>query len=44
MSENDYIASVDGWVSLEFCVRQQLGADIFSLSPIEKATVRLKYY
>jgi hypothetical protein len=23
---------------------QQLGADIFSLSPIEKAMVQLKYY
>ena len=42
MSENDHIASVDGWVPAEFCMRQQLGADIFS--PIEKATVRLKYY
>ena len=44
MSENDHIASVDGWVPAEFCMSQQLGADIFSLSPIEEATVRLKYY
>ena len=44
MSKNDHIASVDGWVPAEFCMCQQLGADIFSLSPIKKATVRLKYY
>ena len=44
MSEKDHIASVDGWVPVEFCMRQQLGADLFSLSTIEKATVRLKCY
>ena len=44
MSEKDHIASLDGWVPAAFCMRQQSGADIFALSPIEEATVRLKYY
>ena len=42
-SEKDHIASLDGWVPAAFCMRQQSGADIFSLSPVEEATVRLKY-
>jgi hypothetical protein len=43
MSEKDPIASVNGWVPAAFCMHQQSGADIFSLTPIEKAKVRLKY-
>ena len=35
---------MDSWVALDFHMREQLGADLFSLSPIEKATVQLKYY
>ena len=36
---------VNGWLGASRVLHaQQLGADIFSLSPIEKATVRLKYY
>ena len=43
MSENDHFASVDGWVPVEFCMRNSLEQTI-SLSPIEDAVVRLKYY
>jgi hypothetical protein len=43
MSKKDHIASVDGWVPAVFYTHEQLGADIFYLSSIVKATVWLKY-
>ena len=39
MSEKDHFVALDGWVPATFCMRQQSGADIFSLSLIEEATV-----
>ena len=44
MSENDHITLVDSWVSPDLCMREPLERDLFSLSSIENATVRLKYY
>jgi hypothetical protein len=44
ISEKDHIASLDGWVPAEFCMSEQLGADIFSLTPIEKATFYFYFY
>jgi hypothetical protein len=39
MSVKDHIASLYGWVPARVLYEQQLGAAIFSLSPIEEATI-----